>query len=236
MTAPAPTGLLLPAPVPQPTDLCSGIVTEVTSRGLTVSRAAGLIQNVAHLDSYNPAAGDAVSLVRFAGSWLCLGRPVGPGTPEDLATPGSGLGTTLLGGIVMSGTNTTIASSTGALVAVPRYRCTYHHPTGHHVLIMLGFTWYCSVAADTMAVTVWDAITGTKVGELIFNQSSNNFFSRFESAGVLVPRTQGGRKVDLYLQVQRLGGTGTSRIDDNSATPGYMVALDLGDGSVIATV
>ncbi len=219
-----------------PSDLRMGTVAEVTARGINVAITGGMIENAAHLSSYNPAVGDPVALIRFQDSWLVLDRPVGPGTATDLATPGSGLGTTLLGGTVLSGTNTTIASSTGALVPVPRYRCTYHHPTGHHVLVMVGVTWYCSVAGDTMEVSVWNAMNGVQVGSIVFQQSDNNFFSRFETSGQMILPAQGGRKVDLYLQVQRLSGTGTSRVDDAVIRRGYMVALDMGDGSVIATV
>ena len=85
-------------------------------------------------------------------------------------------------------------------------------------------------------MSLWDAVTATQVGSMVFQQSDNNFFSRFESSGQIVLPTVGGRKVDLYLQVQRLSGTGTSRVDDAVIRRGYMVALDMADGSVIATV
>lgn len=220
-----------------PSDLRTGTVVAVTSRGINVAVAGGLVENAAHLSSYNPAVGDPVALLRFQDSWLVLDRPVGPGTATDLATPGSGLGTTLLGGTVLSGSNTTMASTTGGPVTVPRYRCTYFHPPGHQVLILCGFTWYCSVAADTMEVMLFDAVSGQQGGSMVFNQSSNNFFSRFETNGQMFwPQVFGGRKVDVYMQIQRLNGTGTSRIDDAALRRGYMVALDMGDSSVIATV
>ena len=56
------------------------------------------------------------------------------------------------------------------------------------------------------------------------------------SAGTGATPAMGGRKVDLYLQIQRLSGTGTSRLDDSLFRRGYMIALDMADSSVIATV
>jgi hypothetical protein len=224
------------AAIGSPSDLRSGTVAAVTSRGIDVTVAGGLVQNAAHLSSYNPAVGDPVALMRFQDSWLVLDRPVGPGTPVDLARPGTGVGATILGGTALSGTNTIMATSTGALVPVPRYRCTYHHPLGHHVMIMIGLTWYASVAGDTLEVSVWDAVSALQVGSMVFQQSDNNFFSRFEASAQLIQPTYGGKRVDLYLQVQRLNGTGTSRVDDAAIRRGYMIAVDMADTSVIATV
>src|ERR1041384_3661417 len=78
-----------------------GTVVAVTSRGIDVSVGTGLVPNIAHLQGYNPAVGDPVGMLRFEDSWVVLGRPVGPGTATDNVTPGSGLGTTLLGGVVL---------------------------------------------------------------------------------------------------------------------------------------
>lgn len=242
MTAPGRNGSIsgqsaqIAARTADPSDMRTGTVVAVTSRGIDVDVAGGLVPGAAHLSSYNPAVGDPVVMIRFQNSWVVLDRPVGPGTATDLATPGSGVGATILGGTVLSGTNTTMASSTGALVPVPRYRCTYYHPPGHNVMIWCGFTWYCSVAADTMEVSLWDAASTLQVGSMVFNQSSNVFFSRFESAGQLVPASFGGRKVDAYMQAQRINGTGTSRVDDAPLRRGYMIAVDMGPTSVIATV
>jgi hypothetical protein len=237
VTSPQSLSTKTAAAIGSPSDMRMGTVVAVTSRGIDVSVAGGLVENAAHLSSYNPAVGDPVAMIRYMDSWLVLDRPVGPGTPLDLARPGSGVGTTLLGGTVLSGANIAgIASSTGALVPVPRYRCTYHHPAGHFVMIMIGFTWYSSVAGDTMEVNVWDAVTGAQVGSMVLQQSDNASFSRFEASGQIITPALGGRKVDLFLQIQRLSGTGTSRLDDSSIRRGYMLALDMADSSVIATV
>ena len=121
-----------------PTEIRTGTVTAVTARGITVAVAEGTVP-AAHLDSYAPAVGDPVAMAAFRDSWLALGRPVGTGTATDLVTPGSGAGPTVLGGMVLSGTNATMASSTGSFVTVPRYRCTYHHPANHQVMIWGGY-------------------------------------------------------------------------------------------------
>lgn len=218
-----------------PTEMRMGTVSAVTARGVTVGVAEGFVP-ASCLDSYAPAVGDAVLMSRFQDTWTVLGRPVGTGTATDFATPGIAAGTTMLGGTALTASGVIMASSTGSLVPVPRYRCTYFHPPGHFVLVMIGLSWYCSVAGDTMEVSLWDAAVAVQAGSMVFQQSDNNFFSRFEASGQMLPPSFGGRKVDLYLQVQRLNGTGTSRVDDAAIRRGYMVALDMGDQSVIATV
>lgn len=225
------------AAIGSPSDLRMGVVSAVTSRGINVAITGGLIENAAHLSSYNPAVGDPVALIRFQDSWLVLDRPVGPGTAVDLGSPGSGVGATFLGGTVLNPTNTTLASSTGAFVPVPRYRCTYHHPQGHHVLIVGGFTWYCGTANDWIEITLTDAMTGAQAMSLTRIQAGNNFFSTYETFGVpLLAGVFGGKKVDLYMSIRRINGSGTVRIDDSGVRPGYLLAMDIAATSVIATV
>lgn len=219
-----------------PTEMRMGTVASVTARGVTVALAEGIVP-AACLDSYAPAVGDPVLMSNFQDSWTCLGRPVGTGTALDLATPGSAAGTTLLGGTVLSGSGATMATSTGSLVVVPRYRCTYFHPPGHQVLILCGVSWYSTSLNDAMWITLWDAQTGGQVSIMDLIQSGTVSFGRFETFGaMLAPGSAGGRKVDLYMALQRSGGAGTSRVDDVFDRRGFMVALDMGDSSVIATV
>lgn len=219
-----------------PTDIRMGTVLAVTSRGVSVDVAGGLVADASHLNSYNPAVGDYVVLVRFRDAWVVQGRVVGPGTPTDLATAGSGVGTTLLTGCALTGSGATLASSTGSLVTVPRYRCTYYHPPGHQVLILGGASWYSSVLNDTMWIMLYDAVTGVQMNLIDLTQAGTIAFGHFETFGAMMPPSMGGRKVDLYMAIQRAGGTGTSRVDDAAGRRGYMVALDMGDSSVVATV
>lgn len=219
-----------------PTDIRTGYVVAVTARGIDVEVAGGLVPGVAHLDSYNPGVGDPVVLVRFQDAWVAMGRPVGPGTATDAATPGSAAGTTLLAGMALSGTGATMASSTGAVVVVPRYGVTFYHPPNHWVMLMVGFTWYSSTVNDWLSVTIANASFGSvAVGGSDFIQAGNNFFAHFESMAIVIPPSFGAAGSSYFMQLRRENGAGTSRIDDVAARRGYMLALDMGDGSVIAT-
>lgn len=220
-----------------PTDLRSGTVAAVTPYGLEVTIASGTVKNASHLSSYNPAVGDPVTLLRFENAWVVLGRPVGPGTASDAATPGLGAGTTLLAGMALSGTGATMASSTGSAVVVPRYGVTFFHPANHWVLLLCGFTRYSSVANDWMSINIRNAsFLSAVVGGGEFVQAGNNFYAHFETIGVMIPPTPyGGSGSSYFVEVKRENGSGTSRIDDPSNRRGFMLALDMGDGSMVET-
>ena len=214
----------------------AGTVSAVTSRGIDVQVAEGLIASAAHLDSYNPAVGDPVVCAVYRDSWTVLGRPVGPGTATDLATVGSGVGLTVLGGKVLSGGGATMASSTGSVVVVPRYGVSYHHPPGHWVLLLCGISWYSSVTNDWMSVALVNTQSGAAVGSVELVQAGSNAFGHFETWSGMVPPAYGGVRRDIHMTLQRISGTGASRIDDVAARRGYLVAVDLGDQSVVTVV
>lgn len=219
-----------------PSDIRQGTVTAVTSRGITVAIATGSVENAAHLTSYNPAVGDTVSMIRFANSWLVLGRLVGPGTATDSITPGTGLGMTLLDGCVLSLTNTDMATSTGAEVTVPRYGLTYYHPTSHWVVILMTYSWYSSVANDVLTVRLKESISNTTVASTDHIQPGVGGIGQFSTLALMTPPTFGGGKRSYYLTVQRFSGTGTVRVFDPSTRRGSMLAYDVGDQSIIRTV
>lgn len=211
-------------------DARTGIVTAVTARGITVAVASGST-TAAHLDSYAPAVGDTVALVKTQDSWLCLGRVVGSGTATDSRSPGSGVGPSVLAAMHTTG-STTLASSSGGSVAVPKYTLTYYHPPGHSVLILAFFTWISTVAADWILVDLTETTTGSAVGEFVQPQV-NAGFGRADLMTGLAAETLGGGKRTVSMTMARLTGTGTSSINQTNSRPGYMIALDLGDKSVI---
>lgn len=217
-----------------PSDLRSGTVVAVTPRGVDVQVADGLVAGAAHLGSYAPAVGDPVSLVRFADSWLVLGRPIGPGTATDLLSPSPMMGLSILGGMGLGGGGTTLASSTGAVVAVPKYAAIYYHPPGHWVGLWATYTWYCNTLNDTLQMALKDSVTGQQwSAEHI--QAGNVLFSNFATELFAVPPTLSGRRASYTMTVQRISGTGTVRIDDGGTRRGSLLAVDLGDGSFIPT-
>lgn len=214
-----------------------GVITAVTSRGLTVARAGGTIEDVAHLSSYNPAVGDPVALVRYQDAWLVTGRPVGPGTTLDTATPGSAAGTTLLDGMALAGAGVSIATSTGAVVVVPKYGVTFYHPPNHWVLLLIGVSWYSSVVNDWLTLSIRNSVTAARVFYTDKIQAGSNSFAQWETIGAMLPPSLGGKGASYYMDLQRVAGSGTSRVDDNlPERRGYMLALDMGDGAVIRTV
>lgn len=213
-----------------PSDLRTGIVSAVSARGIDVTIAAGTV-TAAHLDSYAPAVGDTVALMKTQDSWLAMGRVVGSGTPTDFTASGSGVGPSILAAMRTSGTSA-LVSSTGASVFVPKYTLTYFHPVGHEVLIMAFFSWISTNAADWIIADLTEVISNTPIGELTEAQI-NSGFGRTHTVYGLARDTLGGKKCQVNLTMARLTGAGTTTVSQFDTRPGYMIALDLGDKSVI---
>lgn len=216
-----------------PSDLRTGEVVAVTSRGIDVQVGTGLVAGAAHLTSYNPAVGDTVAMISFADSWTVLGRLLGPGTAVDYTAPGTAVGVQLLDACVLSGANTVMASSTGSVVAVPRYGVTYYHPVGHWVELRWLYNWFSTVTNDVMIMQLLEA--GGTALQTIETQPGGGVGSTSEY-GLLVPPSLGGAKRSWTMTVQRFAGTGTSRIEDAPARRGKLVAYDLGDQANIKVV
>lgn len=215
-----------------PSDLRMGIVSEVTTRGITVACSSGAVQ-AAHLGSYAPAVGDSVALMKTQDSWLALGRVVGSGTATDNLSGGSSAGVTVLAAMHTEDT-ATLASSTGSTVAVPRYSLTFYHPANHAVLILAGFVWLSTVSADWIIADLKENVSGSAVGEFVQPIVSNSF-GRFDTMSGLARPSLGGTTRTYSMTMARLAGTGTTTIQTSSSRCGYMIALDLGDASLIPT-
>lgn len=216
-----------------PSDIRTGVVTAVTSRGIDVQVGTGLVTGAAHLQSYNPAVGDTVTMISYSNSWVVLGRSVGPGTATDLATPGTGIGSTILDGMVLSGANVDLATSTGAQVTVPRYGLSFYHPPNHWVLLLLTYNWYSSVGNDVMTTRVKEA-GGTSIG--VDNTQVVGGIGNTTTLGVMAAPSLGGAARTWSLSVQRVSGSGTVRIYDPGGRFGSWIAYDLGDQAIIRTV
>lgn len=227
-TGPAPLTEGLSAAVDAPTDQRLGTVTAVTARGITVNVAGGEVP-AAHLDSYVPAVGETVALVRFQGSWLVVGRPVGFGTSSDSMSPGPGVGITLLA--AQECTTGSQAFSTGAEVAMPSYSLTFYHPTGQHVLIVAVYGWFSTVSADWVNVALREQFSGVSYASQL-EPITSNVFGRTASFVRRVPSSLGGTKRTYYMTVQRFSGTGTSQAGILSNS-GCMLAYGIGDRSII---
>jgi hypothetical protein len=216
-----------------PSDIRRGEVIAVTSRGVDVAIGAGMVEGAAHLTSYNPAVGDTVAMISYANSWVVVGRAVGPGTAADYSVPGTGLGSTILDGCVLTASNTDLATSTGSQVAVPRLGLTYYHPPSHWVLLMLNYSWYSSVANDVMTTRVVEA-GGTAYS--FDNTQQVAGVGNFSTVAVLADQSLGGLKRSWLLTIQRVSGSGTVRMYDPGTRKGSWVAYDLGAASIIRTV
>jgi hypothetical protein len=218
----------------QPTDQRLGTVSAVTARGIDVSVGTGLVEGAAHLSSYNPAVGDTVIMARYADSWTVLGRLVGPGTPSDNLSPGTGLGFTMLDGMVLTQAGGAIGASTGSVVTVPRYGLSFYHPPSHWVALLISYTWFCTVATDQLQVSVYETVSGTTFWQAEHPQVPGA--SRFETYVIMAPQTFGGVARGYGLKVQRTSGSGTSQIEDHASRRGSFFAYDLGATSIIRTV
>lgn len=216
-----------------PSDIRTGTVIAVTSRGIDVAVAGGVVEGAGHLTSYNPAVGDPVTMISYANSWIVLGRILGPGTPTDGASPGLGLGSTILDGVALSGTNTDIAVSTGSVVTVPRYAVSFFHPANHWVVLRLGYSWYSSVAGDVMQVKLNEP-GGTSM--LVETTQVTGGIGNYSTFDIPLPPTLGDAARSWTMTLQRVVGTGTTRVFDPPNRRGSLIAYDLGDQSMIRTV
>lgn len=224
-----------------PSDIRTGTVTAVTAQGIDVRVGSGLVPNAAHLASYNPAVGDTVTMISYAGSWLVVGRAVGPGTTTDNATPGPSAGMNVLGGVMLAPTGAVLTTSAGAQVVVPKYSLQFHHPHNHWVLLMCGVSWRSSVANDEVFITLWNATDNpdAPVGGTTLIQGPAVSTVAYETLTALLPPSRGGMEGDYYMTLQRGAGSGTARIDDTGSgnyRPGYLMALDIADASVMKLV
>jgi hypothetical protein len=220
----------------RPSDIRTGEVSAVTSRGINVQVGTGLVEDAAHLTSYNPAVGDTVAMMLYNDSWIVLGRLLGPGTPTDYTAPGTGLGGTLLDGMVltMSGAILATSATTGLAVTVPRSGVSVFHPTNHWIKIEVTYTYFSTVNGDIVETRLIETTSNTEVARVQYNQLAGS--SWFVTTTFVVPPTFGGRKRTYGLQVVRGAGSGNCRLEDHSTRRGSMFAWDLGDTSMIRTV
>jgi hypothetical protein len=216
-----------------PTDLRTGVVAAVSTAGIDVTVDGGTVAAAAHLGSYAPAVGDPVVLQRFQDSWVVLGRPIGPGTATDKATPGPAVGPVLLDAMALTKSGSILATSTGAAVTVPRYGVTVYHPPGHWVRLDISYTYFSTVVDDVLQVQVFEFISSQIIDLFDYHVLSGS--SWFVSVTCLVPPTFGGVKRNYGLRVLRTGGSGNARLEDHSVRRGHMEAYDLGDQSIVRT-
>jgi hypothetical protein len=225
------------AGIEAPTDMRMGTVAAVSARGVDVSVASGLIQSAAHLPGYNPAVGDPVAMARFQDTWLVLGRPIGPGTAVDNATPGTALATPLLDGMVLTQSGSILATSatTGSFVDVPRYGVSFYHPDNHWVRIDTTYTYFSTVNSDVIQVRVKELKSNTTIGTVEHLQLQGS--SWYVTTSWVCPPSLGGATRSYGLQVCRQFGTGNCRLEDHATRRGSMIAYDLGeDADVIRVV
>jgi hypothetical protein len=209
-----------------------GTVVAVTSRGVDVAVAAGVVESAAHLDSYAPALGDSVALGQILDSWIVLGRLVGPGMASDGSAAGPAIGPSFLGGGMV--TTSAAASTGGAVVQVPGYDISFWLAANHSALVLAGMPWYGSVAASTIQIML-SAVNITQISQMRRTTITANSATVETLSGVVVPDVV-GRLIRVVAQVQLIAGTGTANVQGFSVAPGYMVALDLGDTSFTPVV
>lgn len=212
-------------------DLRMGIVTAVTTRGITVNIGPE-VKDAAHLDSYAPAVGDPVALMKTQDSWLAIGRVVGPGNSTTLEGPGPAVGPSLLGGGIVTTTRST--STAAGPVNISGWDIDFWLPPNHAALIVTGLPYFGSVAGSVAQFTLVAVGVG-QVAQLRRSAISGNIVQMETMTGVVMPSSV-GRAINVIAQLQFLSGTGTSNVAGFSVNPGYMFAMDLGDTSFMATV
>jgi hypothetical protein len=213
-------------------DLRMGIVTAVTTRGITVAVGAQTV-TAAHIDSYAPAVGDAVALMAVQDSWLALGRVVGPGNPTDGSAAAAAVGPSFLGATSLTGISAaTLVSTAAGPVDVPKYTQSYYHPQNHAVMVVCGVVWTASVTTASATYLIQETTASITPG--FFRQVAGVTIDLCHIVYGIVPAAQGGAQRNVKLQISATGGTITVK-DGISAGRGFMYLLDLGDQSFVVT-
>lgn len=212
-------------------DLRMGIVTAVTTRGITVAVGAQSV-DASHLDSYAPALGDPVALMKVQDSWLAIGRVVGPGNASDLSGVGPAIGPSYLGGGIITTTRTT--STAAGPVNISGWDIDFWLPPNHSALVIAGLPTFGSVAASVMQFALVAVGIG-QISQLRRSTVTGSIAVMETLTGVVMPASA-GRAINVVATVQFVSGTGTANVNGFSVNPGYMVALDLGDTSFTAIV
>lgn len=213
-------------------DLRMGVVTAVTTRGITVAVDARTV-DAAHLDSYAPAVGDAVALMAVQDTYIAMGRVVGPGNPTDGTAAAAAVGPSFIGGgSITTTTNAVLASTAGVATTVPGYDQTYYHPENHVVLAMAGLDWTASATTTATVLFLQELMGPSTVG---FHRQLANFTTDlFSVVYGIIPPSLGGTQRRIALQISATGGTVTAK-EGNPAGRGFLLLLDLGDASFIVT-
>lgn len=212
-------------------DLRMGVVTAVTTRGITVNVGAQSV-DAAHLDSYAPALGDPVALMKTQDSWLAIGRVVGPGNASDLSGVGPAIGPSLLGGGIVTTTRTT--TTTGGPVNISGWDIDFWLPPNHSALVIAGLPYFGSIAGSVGQMML-NAVGVGQIAQMRRSAITGNIAQMETLTGVVMP-TSDGRAINVVAQLQFISGTGSSNVNGFSVNPGYMVAMDLGDTSFTAIV
>lgn len=233
MTSPGPSGLTqqTAARTETPSDLRSGVVSAVTKQGVEVTVANGTV-TAAHLSSYAPAVGDPVALERVNDTWLVMGRPIGPGTQTDLLSPSPMMGN-VLGGSITIGADATLVSSTGATQDVPRVGVSFYHPPGHVVEVRVPFIWFSTVSTDWIIANLVETVSGVKFAEVLEPEVTGSSFVRDSLLIGYLPASFGGVARRVKMTMARFSGTGTTSVLHVANRPTCLLALDMGDTSLI---
>lgn len=211
-------------------DLRMGVVTAVTTRGITVDVGAQTI-SASHLDSYAPAVGDPVALMKVQDSWLAMGRVVGPGNVSDFSNVGPSIGPSFIGGGMV--TTSLSASTSAGPVSIPGYDITFYLPANHSALVLAGMPFFGSTAGNVGQMTLVNNGVGN-ISQLRRSAITGSIAQQELVAGVVVSSPV-ARTVRVIGQIQFISGTGTVAVQGFTVVPGFMIVLDLGDTSFTPT-
>lgn len=203
----------------------TGVIQAISGATVTVN-VAGTGIEASTLDSYVPAVGDTVVLMRTEATWMILGRPVA-GASNKVASGN------LLGGKLFTSSDTKLSGFTSEAV-VPDYSITVNMPSHNLIRILASFYYTSSNAGDSIFMSIkQDDISGQLYAQELFKVASSSDLA----VGQLETWIVGdGLTSTLTLTAERFSGSGTCVIATDFTLPMVFLAEKVGSSESVTVV
>lgn len=220
MTSPLATAVA--STLPPDSGIRVGVVTALESTStITVNVGGGVLTGMPFLNSYIPAVGDNVQIVRMDATWLCVG--VIGAYPSNV-----------IAGVRATSTTTVGPTSAGTELDLPFLSFTAAPRDDHTYEIFTRLLVTQSVATDVFEVRMRrdTALTGTQIG--LSRSDTGATSTIMDMLGFAIYESAAAEDaMNIFISVARVGGTGTLTVfprttGGNSQFSSYAKMTDMG--------